>query len=1279
MHTAPFLRSELALRFLGGLALGAGFLIPLEISAQPADPPDFEACSAPDEMFGGDFFAVTPDAITDTLSFTTTEVVGELRISLEVVGVELALFTATVGAPDGTTIVLHDGGGDGLTSVIATYTDYGRPNGAPYECSCLMQTPAGGRFGAFVDSDPSGDWTLELSSTDPILPSVLEEWCVQVFAAAPAPPVTNLACEEDLDIVHLSWENGAEYDSIAIYVDGVLTQRLDGGETGFDYYPFLYADLDLCVLGSIDSVPRSVSVCCSATTSALTCTLIPGGIDLEWIDLGAREYEVRADGALVATVPGSETSYTYSAAASSNVLLAVDAVSGGGAPLPIGSCAVGIAAILDLDYCEQPDVEISAFTVNHRELEILDTGIVGQVELALELESDLDTQSGLEVWLTSPQGTRLRLIDGSPFPAPRVSVTIADGGTSAASTPFDCACVLAPAWPARLADFRGDDPQGTWALDLDTGSILFLDFSHQLEEWCLHIDDCGDEAPRDLECADRAGGVEIDWTNSATYDSIDVFRDGGHIATLAGTATSYLDARAPGGRLEYSVEGRSAAISATCARVRAHCGIERGLAVECDAPGTVYEPGSWTSMESLEFDAEVVVDAFEFSAILSSGERARYLLELTSPAGTTVLAMDRTDDSVDVTFSLDGVPFSNSALDAGLTMQPRSEWLDAFTGEQARGEWVLGVRVINFQALPLEVTLEEWCVRVFGSCALEAPENLLCTAVDDAVELTWANPESYSRIEVLDGVDVVASVDGDFTSTTLFGVVPGRKIYRLRGVKSTTGCSALSRRCEVDLERQEACSERTVALVPGSTALASIEIDATFTVVEAAVHVAFDIDGVESINDWSVRLISSAGTEVELLGAPSAPVGLLDVEFATEAPFMPSLDSSEHRLWPECGCRLQPYRGDLSLFRGENASGTWTLALEPPLGSDGAELEFWCLSLHGECTLAPPSGPNAETLGGDVVLSWRNEADYDSLVVERDRAAVAVLDGIGASYVDVAVPPGHHDYRIVAADPTGTCEVPSATIAVSAGAMLLCSTDPVLGEEQIVVDTLEVPEEITVGSVEVSLTIGAGLTLRGIFLESPAGTAVALLTASTGPTSGGELSFATRGRPYARDLFLEGHSVHPLPVAILEAFEGEILRPGDVWRLRFSHLVAPAPPLGPTPLEAWCLRIYPRLPEPPLTPAEFLRGDVDGDGFVNSLLDAIALLNWSFLGGPEPACLDAADADDSGGVLALLDALRLLLWGFQDGLAPPAPGPDRCGPDPSDDAVDCTLPPPRCK
>jgi hypothetical protein len=81
----------------------------------------------------------------------------------------------------------------------------------------------------------------------------------------------------------------------------------------------------------------------------------------------------------------------------------------------------------------------------------------------------------------------------------------------------------------------------------------------------------------------------------------------------------------------------------------------------------------------------------------------------------------------------------------------------------------------------------------------------------------------------------------------------------------------------------------------------------------------------------------------------------------------------------------------------------------------------------------------------------------------------------------------------------------------------------------------------------------------------------------------------------------------------------------------------------------------------------FRRGDSNSDGALD-LTDAVSTLRHLFLGGEEPACLDAADVDDDER-LDLSDPVRLLRFLFLAG-DPPAP-PRECGPDPDGTTFDC--------
>lgn len=85
---------------------------------------------------------------------------------------------------------------------------------------------------------------------------------------------------------------------------------------------------------------------------------------------------------------------------------------------------------------------------------------------------------------------------------------------------------------------------------------------------------------------------------------------------------------------------------------------------------------------------------------------------------------------------------------------------------------------------------------------------------------------------------------------------------------------------------------------------------------------------------------------------------------------------------------------------------------------------------------------------------------------------------------------------------------------------------------------------------------------------------------------------------------------------------------------------------------------------PPPAPADFIRGDVDGDGVLIGLADSLYVLFFQFVSGsPPPPCMEAADVDGNGTFSGLLEGLYLLTQVFAMGPPPPPPYP-RCGPDP---------------
>ena len=98
-----------------------------------------------------------------------------------------------------------------------------------------------------------------------------------------------------------------------------------------------------------------------------------------------------------------------------------------------------------------------------------------------------------------------------------------------------------------------------------------------------------------------------------------------------------------------------------------------------------------------------------------------------------------------------------------------------------------------------------------------------------------------------------------------------------------------------------------------------------------------------------------------------------------------------------------------------------------------------------------------------------------------------------------------------------------------------------------------------------------------------------------------------------------------------------------------------------------------RLVSTGVASAHFRRGDVSDDAALD-LTDAVQILNWLFLGGVTPRCVEAADTDGNSRI-DISDAVILLSAVFLDGPPPPRPGrpPQACGIDPDEPGGDRDL------
>lgn len=533
---------------------------------------DVERCANPRSAVSEFLPAVSPILVSESIT------IGDAQVDIDITHTFVGDLLVDVISPASTTVRLHDGQGFGAQNLRATYWEFGAPHGSqPYDCDCLVQPSGPGTLVDFLGEDSQGVWRVTV--VDQFLgdTGVFHGWCLRLFENVPVFPVEDLACEVagEPGTIEVSWVNPIAYDSVEVTVDGVVdtvvTGPLVAGSTTSvvtSALPFP-APAQVCVRPSISGSQGSAQCCDLFVTLApvegLAVDTSSGVAELSWTN--PTTYDsifIVQGGNTLATLPGAATSFTAPAVPiPSTVEYCVVAYRSDFGSSPSACIDAFLLPAADLTECSTPYAPISDLLPP-----VIDTISIADDESIIDLEVTISIThtfvGDLDVDLTSPAGTMVRLHDQGGTSTDDILAVYSDSGLPGGSVPYDCGCPIQPSGitgAGSLSDFIGESTLGDWTLAVTDNTELD---DGELEYWCLRfVDTCNLTPPVDLTCTEDDSNVTLDWTNLDPYSQIEVRRNGVAIATLPGIAESYVDASVAPGDYHYQV---------------------RGLGPDCDAP-----------------------------------------------------------------------------------------------------------------------------------------------------------------------------------------------------------------------------------------------------------------------------------------------------------------------------------------------------------------------------------------------------------------------------------------------------------------------------------------------------------------------------------------------------------------------------------------------------------------------------------------------------------------------------------------------------------------------
>jgi len=1054
----------------------------------------------------------------------------------------------------------------------------------------------------------------------------------------------NMTCRGEADQVRITWDNPATaYTNIEVRRGDDLIETLSGDDTEYVDTGRSPGEYSYSLAGTHGS-SRSDSSDCETVipepVNTLGTNLLEGtNALLTWAptDTDVESVEIFRDGSAIAIVPATSTSYidpnlapgTYNYCVRSRIgdNYSTDICKDAIVPIPPNSIACSVdSAIATIMW---GNGEVYDTVILKRDggtiVEFLDGSVTSYV--------DSNPGPGLHMYTVSGRigdfvSTDLSCVVTVPYPPADLACSVSGG--------VDSVLTWVNTEPSTSIRVYRD---GSLIDELDPASAGYTDagVAPATYEYCVvnvfaHGDGEKTSAstcctlivpapPSDFSCLSVSGDVELAWTNNDAYEDLTLLKDGDVIAVLAGTDSSYTDSAAGPGSHTYtlsgSIEGNSSA-TVSCTE---------------DVPAAINNPIA------------------------------------TALASTVSLTWNHNGPGDEVDLTRDGVP---------LTTLPISQTSHEDAGlSPAVYEYCWTVRIGDGTSPTICRTAR----------VLADPTDFNCAAVSGEVDITWTNNDIYGQFTLNRDGQLLALLPGDVSSFHDASAGAGLHTYDLtarrgpRSTSSTVDCSVDVPSTPVDM----ACSAlgSTVSLswtlpAPGD----AVELSRNGSVIAtlAGDATSFDDTGVAAGNyDYCVVNTIGSGTSAttccsaRVIAAPSG-FSCLSVSGDVELGWTND-DEYDTLTLTRDGALLAILPGDTSSFTdAAQPHGSHTYELYAELG----ELST---SATASCTEVVPSTPqnlSCSLSGGTQVnMSWDLPATGSSIDLFQNGKLIGSLGGASTSNTETPGP-GTYEYCLIVRIGDGTGPTVCCDIVVPEPLSgIACSTfgdgNDLSWTNGETYDMVQIYRDGTLAGIvdgdqesHTDFPLGPGTydyevvaTLAGS-QTAPIACSVTILAPPV------NLACTFFGAPIHLDwensasydtIHIERNGV------LISSISGNATSQINV-----------------VPVEGtYSYRIWGEHSDGITTSTScsgsvksFLRGDANSDTNCD-IADGIWVLNWLFVGGPEPTCFDSADFDDNG-IVTIGDAMLMIFYYLSAAgtptVPPSAPFPDP-GLDTTDDVLDC--------